>query len=332
MKAVVLSTYGPPDVVQIHEVQRPVPKDHEVLIKIHAASVNPLDRSGMRGMPYLARLMGGLRQPRDKRLGVDVAGQVEAVGRDVTQFKPGDAVFGMCKGAFAEYACAPAIPPPEPLAMSVLALKPEQVTFEQAASAPVAGFSALQGLRDKGRLKSGQKVLINGAAGGVGTFAVQIARSFGAEVTGVCSTGNLDLVRSLGADHVIDYTRENFTTNPQRYDLLLDCAGNHSLFACARVLNPRGTHVVVGAPHHGRWLGPLARLFKALLLSRFVSHNLIVFIAKPSKADLITIGELIATGKVTPVIGKLYPLSQVPDAMRHLETGHARGKIIITLE
>src|SRR5208282_4799228 len=231
MKAVVYYQYGSPDVLKCEETEKPVPGDGEVLIKVRAASVNPLDWHFMRGTPYMLRIMAGPGQPKDKRLGVDVAGQVEGVGRNVTQFKPGDEVFGACRGAFAEYACA---------SESALVMKPDNVTFEQAASAPVAAFTALQGLRDMGHIKPGQKVLINGAAGGVGTFAVQIAKWFGAEVTGVCSTRNVDMVRSLGADQVIDYTQEDFTERGQRYDLFFDCVGNHSLSACTRVLNPKG--------------------------------------------------------------------------------------------
>jgi len=269
----------------------------------------------------MVRIQAGLRKPKDKRLGVDVAGQVEAVGRNVTQFRPGDEVFGACRGAFAEYACA---------SESALVMKPDNVTFEQAASAPVAAFTALQGLRDKGQIQPGQKVLINGAAGGVGTFAVQIAKWFGADVTGVCSTRNADMVRSIGADRVIDYTQEDFTKSGQRYDLFFDCVGNHSLLACRRVLNPKGIYIVVGGPD-GRWLGPLARMIKTLVLSRFVSQNLVMFLARRSKEDLTIMHELMKAGKVTPVIDKRYKLSEVPEAIRYLEEGHARGKVVITL-
>ena len=321
MKAAVCSRYGPPDVVQITDVEKPVPKDNEVLIEVRAASVNPFDWHLMRGTPYIVRIMAGLLKPKDKRLGVDVAGQVEAVGRNVTQFRPGDEVFGACRGAFAEYACA---------SESALVMKPDNVTFEQAASAPVAAFTALQGLRDKGQIQPGQKVLINGAAGGVGTFAVQIAKWFGADVTGVCSTRNADMVRSIGADRVIDYTQEDFTKSGQRYDLFFDCVGNHSLLACRRVLNPKGIYIVVGGPD-GRWLGPLARMIKTLVLSRFVSQNLVMFLARRSKEDLTIMHELMKAGKVTPVIDKRYKLSEVPEAIRYLEEGHARGKVVITL-
>jgi NADPH:quinone reductase-like Zn-dependent oxidoreductase len=326
MKAAVLSRYGPPDVVQIKDVEKPVPKDNEVLIRIRAASVNPLDWHGMRGTPYIARMLGGLGKPKDPRLGVDVAGQVEAVGKNVTRFKPGDEVFGMCKGALAQYACAV-----ERGFMSALAMKSEHVTFEQAAAVPVAAFSALQGLRDKGKIQPGWRVLINGAAGGVGTFAVQIAKSFGADVTGVCSTRNVDMVQSIGADRVIDYTVEDFTKSGPRYDLLLDCVGNHSLFACRRVIKPKGICVVVTGPD-GPWLGPLARLLQALVLSWFVSQSLVPFIAKGSNEDLIFLNKLMEAGRVTPVIDKVYRLSEAPEAIRYLEAGHARGKVVISVE
>jgi NADPH:quinone reductase-like Zn-dependent oxidoreductase len=277
MKAAVYSTYGPPDVVQITDVEKPVPKDNEVLIKVRAASVNPLDWHYMRGTPYIVRILAGLRKPKVTRLGVDVAGQVEAVGRNVTQFKPGDEVFGACRGAFAEYACT---------SESALVMKPDNVTFEQAASVPIAAFTALQGLRDKGQIQPGQKVLINGAAGGVGTFAVQIAKWFGAEVTGVCSTRNVDMVRSIGADRVIDYTQEDFTKSGQRYDLFFDCVGNHSLLACRRVLTLKGIYIAVGGPS-GRWMiGPLASALTTLVLSWFVSQKLVMVLAKRSKEDL----------------------------------------------
>ncbi|MBZ5579869.1 MAG: NAD(P)-dependent alcohol dehydrogenase [Acidobacteriia bacterium] len=326
MKAAVNRTYGSPSVVRIEDVEKPIPKDDEVLIRVRAASVNPMDKTGMRGTPYLARLMGGLRKPKDTRMGVDVAGQVESVGKDVTDFKPGDEVFGMCKGAFAEYACTSE----SGIIKSALALKPPGVSFEQAAAVPVAGLTALQGLRDKGRIRPGHQVLIHGAAGGVGTFAVQIAKSFGAEVTGVCSTRNVSMVRSLGADRVIDYTKEDFTKGGQRYDILLDCIGDHSLFACRRVLTPKGFCVGVGAPH-GRWLAPVDRLLGALVLSLFLK-NLIPFIAKASPEDLTVLQGLIQAGKVTPVIDRRYPLSEVADALGYLEEGHVRGKVVITVE
>jgi NADPH:quinone reductase-like Zn-dependent oxidoreductase len=323
MKAILYTKYGPPDVLQLTDAATPVPKDHQVLMRIRAASVNPLDWHYMRGTPYLVRTQGGWRKPKDLRLGVDVAGQVEAVGKDVTQFKPGDEVFGACKGAFAEYVCA---------SQRLLALKPANVTFEQAAAVPVAAFTALQGLRDKGQIRPGQKVLINGAAGGVGTFAVQIAKVFGANVTGVCSTRNVEMVRSIGADHVIDYTREDFTRNGQRYDLIFDSVGNHSLSDCRRTLTPEGTLVLVGGPDEGNWLGPMTGMLKAVVLSRFVSQKLLPFLAHLSKEDLMIIRGLLEAGKVVPVIDRSYPLRDVPEAIRYLEEGHARGKVVITMD
>ena len=336
MKAAVYTRYGPPDVVQIKDVAKPIPKDNEVLIHVHAASVNILD-AVTRGRPYLARLLFGLRKPKVTRLGVDVAGQVEAVGRSVTQFKVGNEVFGVCirdphasgvnvwicQGAFAEYVCAPE---------STVAIKPENVTFEQAAAAPVAALTALQGLRNTGHIQPGQTVLINGATGGVGTFAVQIAKSFGAEVTGVCSTRNVDLVRSIGADRVIDYTQEDFTKSGQRYDLVFDCIGNHALSACRRVLHPQGILIMAGTRSGRGMIGLFARLITALVVSRFVKQKLVTFLARPSKEDLAIMRDLMANGKVTPVIDRCYSLSEVPEALRYLEEGHARGKVVITVE
>jgi len=324
MKAVVYYNYGSPDVLKYEEIEKPTAGDNEVLIKVRAASVNPLDWHFMRGTPYFLRIMAGLRKPKVRRLGVDVAGQVEAVGRNVTQFTPGDEVFGSCRGAFAEYVCT---------SESALDMKPDNATFDQAASVPVAAFTALQGLRDKGHLQPGQKVLINGAAGGVGTFAVQIAKWFGADVTGVCSTRNVDMVRSIGADHVIDYTQEDFTKSGQRYHLFFDGVGNHSLSACRRVLNPKGIYVPFGGSAD-RWMtGPLARAIATLVWSPFVSQKLVgFFLARPSKEDLTIMQELMKAGKVTPVIDKRYRLSEGPQAIRYLEEGHARGKVIITLE
>ncbi len=322
MKAAVYTRYGPPEVVQIEEVAKPVPKGNEALLKVRAASVNPLDWHFMRGTPYLVRMASGLRKPKVTRLGVDVAGEVEAVGANVTQFKPGDAVFGACRGAFAEYACT---------SEAALELKPDDVTFEQAASVAVAAFTALQGLRDKGHLQPEQKVLINGAAAGVGTLAVQIAKSFGAAVTGVCSTKNVEMVRSIGADRVIDYTREDFIGSGQRYDVLFDLIGNHSLSACRRVLNPKGICIMAGAPA-GRWMiGPLARSFRALVLSRFGSQKVVGLLARWSKQDLTLMRELMHAGKVRPVVDRRYSLREVPEAIRYLEEGHARGKVVISL-
>jgi NADPH:quinone reductase-like Zn-dependent oxidoreductase len=321
MKAIVYHNYGSPDVLKCVEIEKPTPGDNEVLIRVRAASVNPLDWHFMRGSPYLVRLMTGLRKPKIPRLGVDVAGQVEAVGGNVTQFKPGDAVFGGCRGAFAEYACA---------AERALVMKPDNLTFEEAASVNMAAITALQALRDHGRIQSGQKVLINGAAGGVGTFAVQIARSFGADVTGVCSTRNVGMVRSIGADRVIDYTQEDFTKSGERYDLILDSIGNHSLSACRRVSKPKGSCVMVGGGPDGGLLGPLIGMVKPLLLSRFVSQSFVMMLAKSSKEDLNILRELMETGKVKPVIDRRYSLSEVPEAIRYLEKGHAQGKVVIT--
>lgn len=320
MKAIVYRTYGSPDVLRYEEVEKPTVRDDDVLIRLRAASVNPVDWHFMRGEPYIGRAMMGLRKPRLPRLGVDLAGQVEAVGRNVTQFRPGDEVFGASRGTLAEYVCAKE---------AAVVRKPANVTFEQAAAVPVAALTALQGLRDKGRVQPGQKVLINGAAGGVGTFAVQIAKWLGADVTGVCRTANVDMVRSIGADHVVDYTREDFTQSGQRYDVLFDCVGNHSLSACRRVMSPRGTYVIVGGPA-GRWITPIPEALKALLVSLFISQNVAMFLARPSKEDLNLLRELMETGKLTPVVDKRYGLSEAPEAMRYLETGHARGKVVVT--
>jgi NADPH:quinone reductase-like Zn-dependent oxidoreductase len=323
MQAIVYRSYGCPDVLRCEEVEKPAAADNEVLIKVRAASVNPLDWHFMRGLPYFVRIMTGLGKPKITRLGVDVAGQVEAVGKNVTGFQPGDQVFGSCRGAFAEHACA---------SEQALVIKPDNITFEEAAAVPVAAFTALQGLRDKGQIQAGQKVLINGAAGGVGTFAVQIAKSFGADVTGVCSTRNLEMVRSIGADRVIDYTQEDFTQGSVRYDLIFDTVGNHSWAARRRVLTPTGRCVGAGADA-GRWMiGPLAESLKALAVSPFVSQKLVGMMAKTRQEDLTILNELLKTGKVKPVIDRHYKLSKVPEAIRYLEEGHARGKVIITLE
>lgn len=326
MKAAVYTRYGPPDVVQIQDVEKPVPNVNGVLIKVRAAGVNPYDWHFMRGLPYPIRLMSGLRKPKVTRLGADVSGQVETVGKNVTQFKPGDEVFGACSGpfsgAFAEYACAPE---------TAFVLKPANVTFEQAASIAIAALTALQGLRDKAKIQPGHKVLVNGAAGGVGTFGVQIAKSFGAEVTAVCSTRNVEMVRSIGADHVIDYAQEDFTSIPRRYDLILDCVGNHSLLACGRVLNPKGILVMAGGAS-GRWKMGLLRGIRALVLSQLSSKKFLSMLAKFNQEDLALIGELIAIGKITPVIDRSYKLSEIPDAIRYIETGHARGKVVMTTE
>ncbi len=322
MKAIVYHSYGSPGVLRCEEVAKPSPGRDEILIRVRAASVNPLDWHYMRGEPYVIRLMTGLRKPKLARLGADVAGEVESVGSNVTKFKPGENVFGSCRAAFAEYVCTS-----EP----TLVRKPDNVTFEEAASAPVAALTALQALRDKGRIQQGQRVLINGAAGGVGTFAVQIARSLGAEVTGVCSTRNLEMVRSIGAHRTIDYTREDFTSNGQHYDLVLDLAGNHSLAACRRVLAARGRCVMAGGPT-GRWMiGPLLRPIEARVLSLFVSQTLVGHLTKSCNEDLTILRELMEAGKIAPVIDRRYPLDEVPAAIRYLEEGHARGKVVITL-
>ena len=326
MKAVVYSNYGSPDVLEIRDIKKPVPNDDQILIKVRAASINPLDWHFMEGTPYIMRALGvGLRKPKDPRLGVDMAGQVEAVGKNVTQFKPGDEVFGGRNGAFAEYVCA--------RADRAVVLKPANLTFEQAASVPIAAITALQGLRDKGQIQAGQKVLINGASGGVGTFAVQIAKSYGAEVTGVCSTRNLELVRSLGADHVIDYTKEDFTKGAQRYDLILDNVGTQPLSGFRHALTEKGICVMIGGggPNDGGLIGPMGRPVQAMLMSPFISQKMGMFMADLNKKDLTILGDLMQSGKVTPVIDRTYPLSQIAEAIRYLEAGHARGKVIITM-
>jgi len=323
MKAIVYRCYGSPDVLQYEDIEKPTPKDDEVLVKVHAAAVNPYDWHFMRGSPYLMRLMAGVGSPKDPSMGVDFAGTVESVGSKVKRFKPGDEVFGGTDGAFAEYVTVPED--------RAVALKPANVTFEQAASVPIAAITALQALRDKGKIKPGQKVLINGASGGVGTFAVQIAKSFGAEVTGVCSTRNLEMVRSIGADHVIDYTKEDYTDSEQPFDLIIDMVGNHSLLANRRVLKPEGIFVIVGA-QKGDWLKPLMRPINAMMLSPFVDQEFVMLLAKMGREDLTILGDLMKTGKITPVIDRRYRLSDVPAAMRYSEEGHARGKIVVGVE
>ncbi len=323
MKAVVYTSYGSPDVLQLKEIEKPTSKDDEVLVKVHAASVNAADLHFLRGKPFLIRLMGfGLLRPKGKILGSDIAGRVEAVGRNVKQFQPGDEVFGdlfECgRGGFAEYVCA---------RENALALKPTNISFEEAAAVPMAAVTALHGLRDKGQIQQGQKVLINGASGGVGTFAVQIAKSFGAEVTGVCSTRNLDMVRSFGADQVIDYSREDFTKNGQRYDLILAANGYHLIFDYQRALSPKGTYVATG--------GSMPQLFQAMLLGPCISmtgsKKMGNLISKPNQKDLIFMKGLLETGKVKPVIERRYKLSEAAEALRYLEEGHAQGKVVITM-
>jgi NADPH:quinone reductase-like Zn-dependent oxidoreductase len=326
MKAVVYCDYGVAN-LKFQDVEKPTPADDQLLVRVRAASVNPLDWHFVEGTPYLMRaLAAGLRKPKDTQLGVDFAGTVEAVGKNTTKFKPGDEVFGGRTGAFADYVCV--------RESRAVALKPASVTFEQAASVPIAGITALQALRDKGQLKAGQKVLINGASGGVGTFAVQIAKSYGAEVTGVCSTRNVDLVKSLGADHVIDYTKEDFTKTGQLYDLIVDNVGNRSLSECRRVLKPKGTFVLVGGggANEQGLIGPMVKPLKLMLVSPFVSQKLGMILAQLNHDDLAFLADLMQSGKVTPVIDRTYKLSEVPEAIKYLEQGHARGKVIIVAD
>jgi NADPH:quinone reductase-like Zn-dependent oxidoreductase len=323
MKAIVQDTYGSTDVLELRDIDKPEIADGEVLVRVHAAGVDRGVWHLMTGLAYPIRLAGyGLRAPKTPVPGTDMAGVVEAVGNDVTRFQPGDEVFGIGKGAFAEYARAPE---------DKLAPKPANLTFEQAAVVAISGLTALQGLRDKGRVEPGQRVLIIGASGGVGTYAVQLAKAFGAEVTAVCSTTKVDMVRSLGADHVVDYTREDFAEGEQRYDLILDIGGNPSLSRLRRALAAKGTLVIVGGELGGRWLGGLDRQLRALVLSRFVGQKLTSLLSKENHRDLLVLKELIEAGKVTPVIDRTYPLSEVPQAIRYLEEGHARGKVVITI-
>lgn len=325
MKAVLYTQYGSPDVLEVREVPKPAPAADEVLVKVEAAAANPGDWHRMRGTPFLVRLSDGFFKPKDPRLGADIAGRVEDVGKNVTGFGPGDAVFGeIGAGGFAEYVS---------VAADKLAQKPADLSFEAAASVPVVGFTALQGLRDAGGIQAGQQVLINGASGGVGTFAVQLAKFYGAEVTGVCSTRNVEMVRSLGADHVIDYTQQDFTTDfsttGQQYDLIYDAVGNRSVSDYRRALRPDGTCVVVG-------FTTLSHLFQVILLGAWVSRRGrqqigLMGVAQPNQADLLTIKELLEAGHVVPVIDRCYPLHETAEAMRYLEAGHARGKVIITM-
>ena len=325
MKAIVYHEFGGPEVLRLEEIDKPVPKDNQILVKVRALSVNPLDWHFMEGIPYIARpLAMGFLTPTVTQLGVDYAGTVEAVGKNVTEFKPGDEVYGNKFGAFAEYVVATG---------KALALKPPSVTFEQAASLPVAALTALQALRDTGKIEAGQKVLINGASGGVGTFAVQIAKSFGAEVTGVCSGRNVELVRSLGADHVIDYTKEDFTKRPERYDLIIDNVGSQPLSGLRHVLNPKGRYIAVGGGgvNDSRWTGPLVNVVKMMTLKPVVTQQMQMMLAEMNKKDLDVLIDLIQSGKLKPVIDKTYPFNQLPEAMRYLEEGHARGKVIVTV-
>jgi NADPH:quinone reductase-like Zn-dependent oxidoreductase len=323
MKAIVQDKYGSPDVLGLENIDKPEVGDDDVLVIVLAASAHIGDWHFMTGLPYLFRIAGsGLRAPRTRVRGTDVAGRVEATGKGVTRFQVGDEVFGICDGAFAEYATA---------RPDRVAPKPANVTVEQAATVPTSGCTALQAVRNKGKVAPGQKVLIIGAAGGVGSFAVQIAKAFGAHVTGVCSTTKVDLVRSIGADDVIDYTRDDFAETGERYDVVLDIAGNRSVSHLRRALGPRGTLVIVGGEGGGRWFGGIDRQLRASVLSPFVSQKLGTFVAKANGEDLLVLKELIEAGKVTPVIDKAYPLSEVPEAIRHLEEGHARGKVVITM-
>jgi NADPH:quinone reductase-like Zn-dependent oxidoreductase len=321
MKAVVYRCYGPPQVMSYESVAKPVPAANEVLVKVHAASVNPLDWHYVSGRPYLVRTDSGFGAPKSPALGVDFAGTVEATGSAVRGLKVGDEVFGARHGAFAEYVSVPAD--------RALAPKPANMSFEQAAAVPVAGVTALQALRDKGHVRAGQKVLINGASGGVGTLAVQIAKAYGAEVTGVCSARNADMVRAIGADHVIDYTKEDFTRGAQRYDLILDTVGNHGPLELRRALTPRGTLVLIGGPSNGNWVGPMAGFLEAVVVAPFVSQTFTPMLAELTPKDIAELGELMRSGKVTPVIDRRYPLAQTAAALTYLEAGHARGKVVI---
>ena len=326
MKAIVYCDYGVAN-LKLEDVEKPTPADDQLLVRVRAASVNPYDWHFVEGTPYVMRAMGvGLRKPKDTHLGVDFAGTVEAVGKNVTQFKPGDEVFGGRGGAYAQYVC--------PRATRAVALKPANVSFEEAASVNIAGITALQAVRDKGKVQPGQKVLINGASGGVGTFAIQIAKSLGADVTGVCSTRNVDLVKSLGADHVIDYTKEDFTKDDQKYDVILDNVGNHSLSECRGVLTPNGKYVLIGGggANEQGFLGGLGKALWAMLFSKFVNQQMGMMMADANQKDLTILAEMMQSGKLKPVIDRTYKLDQVPDAIRYVEQGHARGKVIITVD
>jgi NADPH:quinone reductase-like Zn-dependent oxidoreductase len=324
VKAVVYHEYGSPDdVLQLKEVAKPSVRPDGVLVRVRGAAANPYDWHFVRGKPYFMRLLSGLRAPKRHALGADFAGVVEDVGREVTAFKPGDEVYGMGGGAFAEYLCA---------RESDIALKPKRVGFDLAAAVPLAGLTALQGLRDAGRLRPGQRVLIIGASGGVGTFAVQIAKDLGAHVTGVCSTRNLNVVKSLGADEVIDYTRQDFAAGGAKFDVIFQLGGTHSPSHCRRALTPRGRLVLSSGDSDGVWIGPMDRVLKAVALSPFVSQTLVALRVKPSRADLETLAQLIDAGKLKPVIDRRYPLEAVPEAIRYVERGHARGKVLIAID
>jgi NADPH:quinone reductase-like Zn-dependent oxidoreductase len=320
MRAMVHRCYGEADVLKLENIEKPAVGDDEVLVRVHASAVNPLDFHYLHGTPYILRLEAGIGAPTNPRAGVDYAGTVEAVGRNVTRFHPGDAVFGGRTGAFADYVTA--------REDRAIAAKPDNVSFTEAASVPIAALTALQAVRDKGHVRAGQKVLINGSSGGVGTFAVQIAKSFGAEVTGVCSTKNLDLVRSIGADHVIDYTKEDFTKGDGRYDVIVDTVGTHGLFEYARVMQPNGIYVMVGG-QVGKWLSPFDMLAQVILVRPFVSQKITMMLAEFNPRDMAVLADLLKTGKVKPVIDRTYKLEELPEAIRYLEKGHARGKVVI---
>ena len=323
MKAIVQDKYGSAEVLELREVEIPQPGDDEVLIRVHAAGLDPGVWHLMTGLPYLVRFMGfGLRRPKIRIRGTDVAGTVEAAGKNVIRLKQGDSVYGTCDGSFAEYACAKA---------ERFAPKPVNLSFEQAAAVPVSGVTALNGLRDAGKLQPEQKVLIIGAAGGVGTYAVQLAKAFGAVVTGVCSTSKTELVRDIGADEVIDYTREDFTDGTRQFDLILDTAGRRPLSHLRRALKPQGALVIVGGEGGDRWLGGFQRQIFAPVRSRFTGQKLLGLISKERQQDLLTLKDLIEAGKLTPVIDRTYPLREAPHAIRYLEQGHARGKVVLTV-
>jgi NADPH:quinone reductase-like Zn-dependent oxidoreductase len=324
MKAAVYRCYGSADVVRIESIERPVPSDHGLLVRVHATSINPLDWHYVHGEPYILRADSGWGAPHDPSLGTDFAGTVEAVGKLVTRFKPGDEVFGAGHATFAQYLRIPED--------AAVARKPASLNFEQAAATPVAGITALQALRDHGQLRAGQKVLINGAGGGVGTFAVQIAKAMGADVTAVTNSRSLELMRSLGADHVIDYSRQDFTLGTTRYDLILDMSGNQSLSACRRVMTANGIYIFAGNTSKGSWAGPMAGLGKALIVSKFVNQKVVAFMADTNPADLAILADMLQAGKVKPVIDRQYRFDQIAAAIRYQETEHARGKVVVTID
>ncbi|MEO7208074.1 MAG: NAD(P)-dependent alcohol dehydrogenase [Steroidobacteraceae bacterium] len=324
MSAIVYRCYGGAEVLKLEQIAKPASADDRILVKVHAASVNPLDWHYMQGKPYVMRAAAGLGKPDSILMGADFAGTVESVGKNVTRFKPGDEVFGDRDGAFGEYVSVPE--------NGAMALKPGNMNMEQAAAVPIAGMTALQALRDKGKVQSGQKVLINGASGGVGTFAVQIAKTYGVEVTGVCSTRNLEMVKSIGADHVIDYTKEDFTQGSARYDLIIDNVGNHTLSELRHVLTPKGRLVSVGGPSDNAWLGPLATSINVYFVAPFVSQKLLFMLAQANQDDLNVLRDLMQAGKLTPVIDRRYKLVETAQAISYLERGHARGKVIIAVD